>query len=187
MSVVVLRDKGDAMRTIAVTVLALTLTLPALGWGKGKPEPITCPTDVAVALAETCPCDGKMMPNAEVQPWKNHGQYVSCMVRFRNALRKAGCLTADEKRTIARCAAKSTCGKSDTFLCCTSELGTCTGDPMPGDMTAGGTCSNDALVMCDLDADCTKVSGALTKDADACVAGGGTAVSGSLCTGCTVE
>jgi hypothetical protein len=109
------------------------------------------------------------------------------MVRFRNALRKAGCLTSDEKRTIARCAAKSSCGKTDTVLCCTSKLGMCTGDPMPGDMTAGGTCSNDALVICDVDTDCTKVSGALSKDPDACVAGGGTVGSGSVCSGCVVE
>jgi len=176
------------MRIIAATVVAFALALPVTGWGKGKPEPITCPTDVAVALAETCPCDGKMMPNGALQPWKNHGQYVSCMVRFRNALRKAGCLTFDEKRTIARCAAKSTCGKSGVMLCCTLELGVCTGDPMPGDLTAAGTCSNDALVTCDVDADCTKVvDSTLTKDPDACVAGGGTVGSGSVCTGCVVE
>ena len=127
-----------------------------------------------------------MLPTGSVQPWKNHGQYQICMVRFRNALRKAGCLTADEKRTIARCAAKSTCGKSDTMLCYTSELGTCTGDPMPGDTTAAGTCSNDALLVCDVDTDCAKVTGALTKDADACTAAGGVVGAGSVCSGCSV-
>ena len=175
------------MRFVAVGAFALALAMPLPAWAKGKPAPITCPTDVAVALAETCPCDGKMLPTGEVQPWKNHGQYVSCMVRFRNALRKAGCLTQDEKRTIARCAARSTCGKGDRFLCCTSELGTCMGDPVPGDLTAAGTCSNDALVACDLDADCTKVSAAVTKDAAACTAAGGVVGTGSVCSGCVVQ
>jgi hypothetical protein len=174
------------MRFVVASVVAIALTIPTFSWGKGKPEPITCPADVAAALAEMCPCDGKMLPTGSVQPWKNHGQFVSCMVRFRNALRKAGCLTAEQKRTIARCAAKSTCGKSDTVLCCTSELGTCAGDPMPGDMVAAGTCSNDALVACDADADCTQVTGALTKDPDACVAGGGVIGAGSVCSGCAV-
>jgi hypothetical protein len=172
------------MRIIVASILVVTVALPALGWAKGKPEPITCPADVAVAVAETCPCDGKMLPSGSVQPWKNHGQYVSCVVRFRNALRKAGCLTTEQKRTLARCAARSTCGKSDTVLCCTAELGTCMGDAMPGDMMAAGTCSNDALVGCDVDADCTKVSGALTKDADACMAAGGMVGAGSVCSGC---
>lgn len=173
------------MRFIVAHVIALTL-LPMLAHAKGKPEPITCPADVAVAVAEACPCEGKLLPTSEVQPWKNHGQFVSCTVRFRNALRKAGCLTVDEKRTIARCAARSTCGKSDTVLCCTSELGTCTGDSMPGDLVATGTCSNDALVMCDVDTDCTKTTGTLTKDPDACTAGGGVVGSGSVCSGCVV-
>ena len=34
-----------------------------LTWAKGRPDPITCPTDVALALAEACPCDGKTMPD----------------------------------------------------------------------------------------------------------------------------
>src|SRR5690349_9908244 len=64
-----------------------------------------CPTDVGAALATACPCDG---PG---QAWKNHGKYVSCVAHYRNALRKAGCLDAEAKRTIQSCAARSTCGK----------------------------------------------------------------------------
>jgi predicted acyl esterase len=37
----------------------------------------------------------------------------------------------------------------------TTSTGTCNGDPMPGDGTKGGTCSNHATVACDTDADCT--------------------------------
>jgi hypothetical protein len=61
------------------------------------------------------------------------------------------------------------------------------GDPMPGDLTAAGTCSNDAAVMCDLDADCTKVSGTISKDPAACTAAGGVVGAGSVCSGCVVQ
>ncbi len=78
------------------------------------PGPVTCPPDVGAALAAQCPCDS----SGPGQSWKNHGQYVSCVVRFRNDLRKAGCLDDTAKRTIARCAARSTCGKAGAVLCC---------------------------------------------------------------------
>src|SRR5206468_12416121 len=106
-----------------------------------RPGPITCPTDIPSALAEQCPCAGKMLPDASVAPWRNHGQYVSCVVHLRNALRKGGCLTADARRTLARCAARSSCGKGTAVLCCTTETGTCS-DPAPGDGTVAGHCAN---------------------------------------------
>jgi len=163
--------------------LAVLIAMPVAALAK-RPEPVPCPNDVATALAEACPCEGKVVGNGETQAWKNHGQYVSCSVRYRNALRKSGCLTKEQKRTIARCAARSTCGKEGAVLCCIAELGTCTGDPAAGDMTAARSCSNDALVACDIDADCTKTSAALSKDVDACIAAGGTVGQGSVCSGC---
>src|SRR5882672_3425417 len=88
------------MRMHRKAVLLALLAMPVGVWamGKGHLDPGSCPTDVGAALAARCPCDGQ----------KNHGQYVSCVVRFRNALRKAGCLSVEERRTIARCAARST-------------------------------------------------------------------------------
>ena len=119
---------------------------------KGHPAPGDCPTDVAAAVGEMCPCAGKTLPNDSVQPWKNHGQYVSCVVRFRNALRKAGCFADDSvRRTLARCAARSTCGKADAVVCCFSDAGACN-DASPGDGTATGTCSNNPTMACDGDA-----------------------------------
>lgn len=119
-----------------------------------SPEPGPCPTDAAVALIEACPCDGKVLANGSVQPWRNHGQYVSCVVRLRNQLRKAGCLSDEMRRTVARCAARSTCGKTSVVRCCVSDTGTCN-DPTPGDAMPAGVCSNDAARPCDVDADCT--------------------------------
>jgi len=89
-------------------VLALLLVLPAAaGARRGKPQPIVCPDDVSAALALECPCDAA----------QNHGQYVRCVARFRNALRKGGCLT-DADRGVLRCAARSTCGRPGAVVCC---------------------------------------------------------------------
>ena len=164
--------------------LASCVALSSWTWAK-RPVPIECPADIGVALAETCPCDGTVAPDLTVEPWRNHGQYVSCVVRYRNALRKAGCFTDDSlRRTLARCAARSTCGKASKQRCCTYELGTCN-DPAPGDLTPAGTCSNDVALVCDTDADCTKSAAHLVGNADACLADGGTLVDGgSVCEPC---
>ena len=171
---------------VATVVFAGCLTLSSvLTWAKGRPDPITCPTDVVAALAEMCPCDGTTMPDDSAQPWRNHGKYVSCVVRYRNALRKAGCFTDDSvRRTLARCAARSTCGKVGAVLCCSYEMGTCN-DPAPGDMVAAGVCSNDAALACDVDADCTKSHASVARDEAVCAERGGTVVGGgSVCTPC---
>jgi len=150
-----------------------------------RPAPVTCPADVGAAIAEVCPCEGKLMPDLSVRPWKNHGQYVSCVVRYRNALRKADCFEDDAyRRTLARCAARSTCGKVTKVRCCTYEPGTCN-DPVPGDLVAGGTCTPDVTLPCDVDADCTPSTAALRGDAEACVSDGGVVVEGgSVCEPC---
>jgi hypothetical protein len=184
------------MRTRSLLAILALLAVPAAGMamgngkGKGKPAPITCPApapgdaNVLAAIAAACPCDGTVQPDLSVAPWKNHGKYVSCTVRYRNRLRKAGCFTDDAvRRAVARCAARSTCGKA-TVLCCTYELGTCN-DPTPGDAVAAGTCSNDATVACDIAADCTKSSEHIAHDSAACTADGGVDVgAGSVCDPC---
>jgi hypothetical protein len=132
-----------------------------------------CPADVAAAVAAACPCGG----DSQGQSWKNHGQYVSCVVRFRNDLRRQGCLDDAAKRTIARCAARSTCGKEDAVLCCIYDTsGTCT----------GGVCSNDDAITCIADADCITVKGPkVTKDESRCTERGGVSIgTGSVCQGC---
>jgi hypothetical protein len=139
------------------------------------PAHADCPTDVGAEIAAACPCSAR-----------NHGQYVKCVVQFRNGLRRAGCLTAETQKTIARCAARSTCGKPDAVLCCfVSGTGTCN-DPLPGDGTVAGTCSNDATIACDTDAACTVLTGPKIKhDAGACLAHGGyISGTGSVCAGC---
>lgn len=156
-------------------LLVLVLAAPA---GAKRPEPVECPSDVLAAMAVACPCDGTL------EPWKNHGQYVRCVVHLRNAYRKAGCLDDTLKRTITRCAARSTCGKDGAVLCCKYDLGTCS-DATPGDTVPAGVCSNDAALACDVAADCTKSSGSVTRDEATCSERNGVAVgSGSVCTPC---
>src|SRR5262245_568200 len=135
-----------------------------------------CPTDVEAAIGAACPC----ADDGHGQPWPNHGQYVSCVVRFRNDLRRDGCLNAQTQRTIARCAARSTCGKEGAVLCCTYDTsGTC-------DLTTG-TCTNDATLACLTNTDCiTVIKGPKVKRHDInCTEHGGTIVgTGSVCAGC---
>ena len=171
-------------RATSLFVLVGCLAIASSAAAK-RPEPISCPADVVAAVAATCPCAGTMMPNASLQPWRNHGKYVSCVVHFRNTLRKSGCFTDDSvRRTLARCAARSTCGK-DKVLCCHYDLGTCS-DPMPGDMVQAGACSNDGTLGCDTAADCTKSSSRIAHDATACSADGGVVIEGggSVCSAC---
>ena len=172
-------------RAASLFVVVGCLAIASSAAAKGRPTPVPCPTDVLAAVAEMCPCAGEVLPDASVQAWRNHGQYVSCVVRFRNLLRRSGCLSDDQRRTIARCAARSTCGKGEAVLCCFSETGTCN-DPMPGDGTAAGTCSNDLEMACDVSADCTKTRARIAHDDAGCAADGGVSGgAGSACTGCT--
>jgi hypothetical protein len=141
-----------------------------------------CPDDPAAAIAATCPCEGQGNGNGN-GGWKNHGKYQSCVVRFRNDLRREGCLTADTQRTIARCAARSTCGKEGAVVCChVTGTGTCTG----ATATTPGTCSNDATESCMTDADCTTLSvPRIKRHAENCTEPGGyVSGTGSVCAGC---
>jgi hypothetical protein len=154
------------MRKVRCLVaLAVLLAVPAGASAKGKPAPMQCPQDPVAALAQRCPCDGQ----------QNHGRYVSCVAHYRNALRKAGCLTADALRTLVRCAARSTCGKTGAVVCCFASAGTCT----------AGLCQ-DGVTPCTLSTDCTEMASRIANDGASCAtAGGTTAGSGSACTACT--
>jgi hypothetical protein len=169
--------------------IAIALLLAVAGPATAQtacPTDGSCPVDVGACITEACPCAA----DADGVSWRNHGQYVKCVAHLRNDLRKAGCLDADAKRTIASCAARSTCGKEGAVLCCTYDTSaTCDGDPLPGDGTAAGTCSDsgETPVACDTATDCISVAKGpkVTRDADSCAARGGTVVgTGSVCSGC---
>ena len=160
--------------TTQFLVLAGILMAPPGAIAKRPPAPTSCPTDLAAAVAQACPCEGG------AQAWKNHGKYVSCVVRFRNSLRKARCLDDASRRTMARCAARSSCGKPGAVVCCPVHPGTCS-DPTPDGVKAG-SCANDPAVACDRDAECAERRGHVTRDEASCVAGGGVSDGpGSVC------
>src|SRR6185295_7481072 len=138
-------QRRTVMRTLNWLVVCAVLASAGPAFAQSACPATGCPTDVGACLAESCPCAADHGGNA----WKNHGQYVKCVTHLRNDLRKAGCLTADAKRTLTSCAARSTCGKEGAVLCCVYDTsGTCS-DPVPGDATAAGVCSNDAGIACD--------------------------------------
>jgi hypothetical protein len=127
-----------------------------------------CPADAGAAVAECCPCGGN----------KNHGSYVSCVAHAVNALRTAKCLDKDQRRSMKRCAARSTCGKPEGFVtCCKTIPGECDG----GFCEEGSTGSE-----CIVDTDCpatTKCS--IKHDATTCEDQGGVPGEGSCCNACS--
>jgi hypothetical protein len=140
----------------------------------------TCSTNadcIAADVAAACPCTEAANPPGV---WKNHGQYVVCVVHERNKLRKEGCSITPR---IASCSARSTCGKPTAVLCCKPSTGTCM---IPSGSTTG-TCSNNRRVTCTTDADCSLLVGPhLRMSADSCTgAGGYVSGTGSVCSGCT--
>jgi YVTN family beta-propeller protein len=72
--------------------------------------PAGVPVDPATgcSIAQLCPCAG---PRGTTQPWKNHGQYVSCVTKTAQSFAQAGLITAAEKSAITSAAAQSSCGK----------------------------------------------------------------------------
>jgi len=164
------------MRKLMVFVGVVVLAFQA-----GGVQAQNCPTDVGAELAASCPCDA----DGQGKAWKNHGQYVKCVVHLRNRLRKDGCLDANAKRTIASCAARSTCGKDGAVLCCVYDTSQTCSDPT-ADGVAAGTCSASGAP-CDTATDCiTVVSGPkVSRHANTCTDRGGTPVGGgSVCGDC---
>ena len=76
-----------------------------------------CPSTPAVtvvapsngcSVAQQCPCAG---PRGATGPWKNHGQYASCVARTTDDLLTLRLITAAQRSTIQSTAAQSTCGR----------------------------------------------------------------------------
>ncbi len=120
------------MRKVLPLILLLALVgLPVVAGAKGRPEGHgkpphdggDCPQNVAAAIAAACPCAGPSSADGAVleSGWRNHGQYVRCVVHARNALRQMGCGGSELRGEITRCAARSTCGKRNVVRCCLTD------------------------------------------------------------------
>lgn len=149
---------------LALSLLALTLVYarPVVTMAAQVDcEPARCATQAAIAA--NCPaCDA---------PGINHGRYVSCVARQVKQLVVSGQVPPTCKGKVVRCAARSTCGKPG-FVTCNRPIDTC-------DLTTG-LCVGDPTLTCTTDLDCgarCKVA----RDADHCLAIGGTVGTGSSC------
>jgi hypothetical protein len=146
---------------------------PGNGNGGG---PAAC-DEAAVAAAQAsidaaCPCAGKTDDTGAVVPWKNHGQYVRCIAKATKAAIKDsdGALSRHCLRSSVRCAARSTCGKREgTVNCTTTTSSAC----VAGACADGDACTSDAV--------CTESSCSFRPSADLCTASGGTPGTGSCC------
>jgi hypothetical protein len=127
-----------------------------------------CPTDVGTAVAACCQCDSS----------GNHGEYVGCVGHAVNTLLRAGCLDRQTKKSLKRCAARSTCGKPGFVTCNIPRYGTC--DLATSTCSEGTSTQLDGL--CDTDTDCvTEVKCKIKSSADRCTAIGGTVGTGTSC------
>lgn len=163
----------------ALTIAAASIGLPAARAGAAQACDPAVVAQAAAELAAECPCAGKTLPNGEVQPWKNHGGYVSCVTRARNAFAKRNDVSKSCVRSATRCAARSTCGKPDGFVVCRT-LDTCS-DTTPGDELKAGTCTDSPETACDTAADCPVLKCSVKSTAEICEAQSGVAGSGSCC------
>jgi M6 family metalloprotease-like protein len=72
--------------------------------------PLGDPTSPATgcSITQLCPCDG---PRGGTTPWRNHGQYVSCVANTAEAFVTAGLIPRSVQETLVSAAAGSSCGR----------------------------------------------------------------------------
>ena len=159
------------------TMSLVTVVAP----GTAQAAPACDPAAMETASAEieaACPCEGRTNGNGEVVPWKNHGQYVSCVAVERNHLAKDLDLSKSCLRRVVSCGARSNCGKPDFVTCRIPDE--CS-DALPGDGVAEGTCADAPEIACDTAADCPILHCSTKSSAEHCEARGGIAGTGSCC------
>ena len=62
---------------------------------------------IGCSIEQLCPCDA---PRQSTDPWKNHGQYVSCMTKAAQSFAADGVISDNEKSDLVNAAAQSSCG-----------------------------------------------------------------------------
>jgi len=171
-----------SLAAVAFVGLQLTLT-PHADAAKCTPDQELLALEIHAQVSEACPCDVQ----ANGQPWKNHGGYVSCIATTSNRLYKQHPDVARScKKLLRRCAARSTCGKEGAVRCCLTKEQECLNDSVPGDSVADGACIKDSETACDTNADCATIKCKIDRHgAERCEERGGVANgTGSCCNGC---
>jgi hypothetical protein len=62
---------------------------------------------IGCSIEQLCPCDA---PRQSTEPWKNHGQYVSCMTKAAQSFAADEVISDNEKSDLVNAAAQSSCG-----------------------------------------------------------------------------
>ena len=60
------------------------------------------------SIAQLCPCNG---PRGQSVPWRNHGQYQSCVAKTSESFLGLGLITSVQKDALVSQAAQSNCGR----------------------------------------------------------------------------
>lgn len=120
-----MRSSSKILATLAGVCLFATVAHATKPPSPGGGPPACDPAAVAAAnasIAETCPCDGQTDDAGNVVPWKNHGQYVRCVAHATKDAVKAsdGALSRRCLKESVRCAARSTCGRKEGVVNCTT-------------------------------------------------------------------
>ena len=159
--------------------LAFGVVLAAHGTALARPDPCpgvlfpggdgVCPSDGGAAVAACCPCGDPR--------FRNHGRYVSCVAHATNALRNADCLDAEARRSLKRCAARSTCNKPEGFVtCCVKQAVAC---------EDGACVGSDPPLPCATSDECPPTTRcSIKRGEDLCLIRGGVPGTGSCCAAC---
>lgn len=62
---------------------------------------------IGCSIEQLCPCDA---PRQSTEPWKYHGQYVSCMTKAAQSFAADGVISDNDKSDLVNAAAQSSCG-----------------------------------------------------------------------------
>jgi hypothetical protein len=124
-------------------------------------EPARCATQAAINAE--CSCAGA----------GNHGQFVSCVVHVVKRLSDSGAVPDECRGKVARCAARSTCGKPGFVTCQLTRPGTCD--------LATATCVGNPSVACTTDVACATTRCKTSSSAERCTAAGGVVGAATTC------
>ena len=166
------------MKQLVISVsTAAVMLMSGMALAKQAVCDATSVANAKAAIAVDCPCGGKTDVSGATVAWKNHGQYMKCIVHARKSEAKANHVAPQCLKDVVPCAANSSCGKSSAVACQTTT-GTCLNID-PNSLT--GSCDNDSAKSCTSDADCSQSSCFIADSADECAASSGTVTSGSCC------
>jgi hypothetical protein len=93
-----------------VTVLASVVLGVLVAWT----TPLFASCEAAgSAVAQQCGCSG----DGDGAPWRNHGQYVSCVQQALSAAGRDHGRGGSCRQDLFRCASKSVCGRAGAVIC----------------------------------------------------------------------